>query len=81
VARAQSLAQNKYFRVETESYITPWTQRDHAWSLDQFEKENEDDYVAETKVVAPGIDFGLAQRSSMEPASLAEAAEALGMRV
>jgi hypothetical protein len=47
--------------------------------LDQFEKENADDYVAETKVVAPGIDF--AQRSSMQPDSLAEAAEALGMRV
>jgi len=51
------LAQSKYFRVETESYISPWTQRDHAWSLDQFEKESEDDYVKETKIVAPGIAF------------------------
>jgi hypothetical protein len=47
--------------------------------LDQFEKENEDDWVAETKIVAPGIDF--AQKGSMDPASLAEAADALGMRV
>lgn len=30
-------------------------------------------------MIAPGIDF--AQRSSMQPESLAEAAEALGMRV
>lgn len=75
----QSLAQAKYFRVETESYISPWTQRDHAWSLDQFDKESEKDWDEETKLIAPGIDF--AQRASMHPASLAEAAEALGMRV
>jgi len=30
-------------------------------------------------LIAPGIDF--AQRASMDPANLAEAAEALGMRV
>jgi hypothetical protein len=47
--------------------------------MDQFEKESEDDWVAETKLYAPGIDF--AQRGSMNPANLAEAAEALGMRV
>jgi len=78
-AQVQSLAQSKYFRVETESYLAPWTQRDNAWSIDQYEKSNEDDWVAETKTLAPGIDF--AQRASMDPASLAEAAEALGMRV
>jgi hypothetical protein len=77
LARAQSLAQ--YFRVETESYISPWTQRDHAWSDEQFEKSSEADWVEETKALAPGIDF--AQRASMHPESLAEAAEALGMRV
>jgi hypothetical protein len=49
------------------------------WYKIQFEKENEDDWVAETKIVAPGIDF--AQKGSMDPASLAEAADALGMRV
>jgi len=61
--------------VETESYITPWNQRDHSWSLDQFDAESADDFVAETKLLAPGIDF--AQRGSINNAN---EIERLGMR-
>lgn len=52
--------------------MTEWTQRDHAWSQEEFDRSNEDEWIQETKDNYPGYAF--VQKS------LAETAENLGMR-
>lgn len=52
--------------------MTEWNQRDHAWSQEEFDRSNEDEWIQETKDNYPGYAF--VQKS------LAETAENLGMR-
>ena len=50
-----SLAQEKTYPTEdSHSYISPYNQRDHAFSFDQHDHQNEDQWETETSKRVPG---------------------------